>query len=148
MEKEYLEKAKEELKRVDHLIFVSLKYTRTVDVIRNIIQRMIASFDFLVEGLCVELKESKKIESVPQAPGMRCNIIKEYIKDERILEFVDFYLYLRKLILSKFDRQQEFRRHVTMMTFVNGEQIKIDIDAVTEYYKKAKSYVEYIEGEK
>ena len=31
----------EELKRVDHLVYVSLKYTRTVDVIRSIIDRLI-----------------------------------------------------------------------------------------------------------
>ena len=37
----YLDKAKSELKRADHLIFVSLKYTRTVDVIRSIIERLI-----------------------------------------------------------------------------------------------------------
>ena len=40
---ETLENAKEELKRVDHLIFVSLKYTRTVDVLLNVINRIISS---------------------------------------------------------------------------------------------------------
>ena len=41
MPKESIDKAKEELKRVDHLFFVSLKYTKTVDVIKSLIDRLI-----------------------------------------------------------------------------------------------------------
>ena len=33
--KEALDNAKEELKRVDHLFYVSLKYTRTADMMRH-----------------------------------------------------------------------------------------------------------------
>jgi len=35
--RESIENAVEELKRVDHSIFVSLKYTRTVDILVNIL---------------------------------------------------------------------------------------------------------------
>ena len=38
---ENLENAKEELKRIDHLIYVTLKYTRTVDVLLSVVERMI-----------------------------------------------------------------------------------------------------------
>ena len=40
--------AEKELKRVDHLIYVSLKYTRTVDVFKNIIKRLISTIDFIM----------------------------------------------------------------------------------------------------
>jgi hypothetical protein len=43
--KESLSEAFEELKRADHLIYVSLKYTRTVDVIKSIIERLINAYD-------------------------------------------------------------------------------------------------------
>ncbi len=45
MEHEFLETAQDELKRADHLMFVSLKYTRTVDVIKSIITRLKAAID-------------------------------------------------------------------------------------------------------
>ena len=38
---ESLENAKEELKRIDHLIYVTLKYTRTVDVLLSVVERMV-----------------------------------------------------------------------------------------------------------
>ena len=37
--------ADEELKRADHMIYVTLKYTRTADVIHNILKRLINAFD-------------------------------------------------------------------------------------------------------
>jgi hypothetical protein len=41
----------EELKRVEHLIYVSLKYTRTVDVILNILNRMTDGYALMVDAL-------------------------------------------------------------------------------------------------
>ncbi len=38
---ESLDLAKEEIKRADHLMYVSLKYTRTVDILKSIIERLI-----------------------------------------------------------------------------------------------------------
>lgn len=48
--KEAITNAVEELKRVDHLIYVSLKYTRTVDVIRSVINRLIESYNAIIDG--------------------------------------------------------------------------------------------------
>ena len=44
----HLDEAKEEIKRADHLIYISLKYTKTVDVIKITIQRLINAFDFAI----------------------------------------------------------------------------------------------------
>ena len=61
---ESLDNAKEELKRVDHLIYVSLKYTRTVDVIKSIIERMINAFDFSIRAGLEYAKGKKKIKAI------------------------------------------------------------------------------------
>ena len=45
---DYIDDMKSELKRVDHIIYVSLKYTRTVDVIKHAIDRMISAIDFWI----------------------------------------------------------------------------------------------------
>ena len=40
--------AKEELKRADHLLYVTLKYTRTADVIKNTIHRLLNAIDYAI----------------------------------------------------------------------------------------------------
>ena len=49
--REKLEEAFEELKRVDHLIYVSLKYTRTTDVLKNVIDRMITTAECMMNAI-------------------------------------------------------------------------------------------------
>ena len=74
---ESLTDANEELKRVDHLVYVSLKYTRTVDVIKSVIERLISSVDFMMEALFEYLKEKKKIVDVPLAPVEKAETLKK-----------------------------------------------------------------------
>jgi hypothetical protein len=143
--KEALDEAKNELKRADHLIFVSLKYTRTCDVFKSIIERLINSIDWMLIAILKKLKEESKIKEIPPQPGMKCSEIKKHIDDEKILEMIDFYLLLRKISRAEFTRAREYRRHVTMTVCVDEEDKEINIDSVTDNYKKTKEYLEYIE---
>ena len=80
---QHLDDGVEELKRVDHLVMVSLKYTRTVDVIRSVIERIIASYDFFILALLTHLKDKKRIDQVPGNPVMKCELIKEKFSDNK-----------------------------------------------------------------
>ena len=142
-----LHEAKEELKRVEHLISVSLKYTRTVDVFKSIIERMINAYDFLIEGFLEKAKSEKKIEHVPTAPRLRCEeMMKLFNNDEKMLEYMRFYIFLRSINRAEFDRRNEFRRHVTMITYLeNDEIIDIKLDDISEYQEKIKEFVSYSE---
>ncbi|MFH1317204.1 MAG: hypothetical protein ABII01_06810 [Candidatus Woesearchaeota archaeon] len=80
IDNENLQEAFSELKRADHLIFVSLKYTRTVDVIKSIIERLINCLDFSIIALLESYKEKKKITDIPSSPVARAKKIK---RDDR-----------------------------------------------------------------
>ncbi len=143
---EFLINANEELKRVDHLIYVSLKYTRTVDVIRSIIVRLIDSYNYLFEDMLQNLLKRKKIKEIPVAPQQRCTLLKEqYASDPVIIGFVDLYLLLRKLSRAKYSEKNEFRRHVTMTAHFEGqEDVPVDIDIISDYYKKTREFLDYV----
>ena len=133
---ESLDEAKEELKRVDHLIYVSLKYTRTVDVLLNAISRMMDAYDLLFESLLNKAEEEKKIIEVPLTPIERGNLVKElYAEDEQIIDNVELSFLLRKLHRSPNpQREQEYRRHVTLRTHIDGREEIVNIDLITNYY--------------
>ncbi len=148
--KEYLDKALEEFKRVDHLLYVSLKYTRTVDVIKSVIHRLITTYDCIMDGLLNRLLEEKKIKEIPTAPAMKAEIIKkEFRDDEKIVDNLDFYLLLRRLAKCKnIGKREEYRRHVTMIAHLsNTHTVEVKIDDIKEYYLKAKDFLEYIQEE-
>ena len=146
--KDYLDKVKDELKRVDHLLYVSLKYTRTVDVIRSVINRLINAFDLGMEGLIAKVKKRRKTLEIPSQPRKKCELVKElYADDEKILKFVEFYLELRNIYQAKYTKREEYRRYVTLIAELGpGNIIEVGIDKLHEYEEVAKEFIEYLEG--
>jgi len=141
--KETIEKAQEELKRVDHLFYVSLKYTKTVDVIRSIITRLINSFEFTIDALFLYMKKKRKIKEIPTNPMSKIAEIKKLFKDdERFLDDIDIYVLLRKLNKAKYTCSKEFRKHVTMHTNVDDKKINVKVDIIQEYFERIKDFVE------
>ena len=151
--REALENAIQELKRVDHLFWVSLKYTRTVDVIRHTVQRLVNVFDFGLDSILKQAKDDKLIEEVPKIPGQKCDMLKKTFPDNnKLLEYVKLYVKLRKILKAEYSKREEYRRHVTMTVKVDGETIDVDIDLLREYYDKSKEFIHLVramvEGEK
>ena len=139
--KQYFQDAKEELKRVDHLIYVSLKYTRTVDVLKNVLERMINFYEIIINGKLEELKELRKIDEVPAQPVKKCEQLLLLTHNDaqiniQIKEVIKNYLRFRKLLRSDFDSINEYRRHVAFIAHTDDEgDVEIHIVFVTYHYK-------------
>lgn len=144
---EYLAEAREELKRVDHIIYVSLKYTRTVDVIRNGLNRLVGMFDFLIESLVEYAKKEKKFRQIPKSPRLKVELVREaFAEDERILWYMNFYIFLRDILKAPFDKREEYRRHVTMIAKLWDRTVDVNIDTLEDNLLKiAKEFLEYTE---
>jgi len=143
---EALDNAKRELKRADHLIFVSLKYTRTVDVLKNIIARLIVIVDSGFEVLLKKGVDDKKITEIPKLNRLRVDDVKKiYGSDPKIMQFIDFYQLLRKIDKAHFERKMEYRRHVTMTAELENEKIEVTIDIISDYFQRTTEFINYIE---
>ncbi len=146
--KESLYEAKDELKRVDHQIYVSLKYTRTVDVLMNCIGRMIDAYGCLIDSLLKYAVEKKRIkeEHLPSTPLERGEMARVLFKDDIVQKNMELYFLLRKIHKTNPKKEQEFRRHVTLRTMLDGKEITVDIDKASEYYDHIKGFYEWIES--
>lgn len=141
--KEIIEKAKEELKRADHLYYVSLKYTKTVDVIKSIIERLINAFDFSIDSLFMYMQKKKKIKEIPTNPVTKSIEIKKLFSDDpQFLEDIDFYMLLRKIIRADYTASKEFRKHVTMTVTMEDRIMEINIEIILGYFNRTKDFVE------
>jgi hypothetical protein len=140
--------AVEELKRVDHLIFVSLKYTRTVDVIKNTVKRIIACYDFGMDALLLYAKEKKLVDEIPLIPALKLELLEKTFKDNKeLLDNLKFYLELRKVIKAEYSKREEYRRHVTMTAHLSDKRsIEVNIDILREFYEKTKSFITLVKN--
>ncbi|MCK5025547.1 MAG: hypothetical protein KAS15_03080 [Nanoarchaeota archaeon] len=140
---ELFEEAASEFKRADHLFYVSLKYSRTGDVLMSLIDRLIACIDKSMDVL-FKLKEIKEI---PPAPLPRANLIKQnFAEDKLIMKTMDLFFIMRKMIRSEKEASNEFRRtlKVTIQMPDEDEPFILDIDTAEIYYDLVKTYLQHI----
>ena len=143
--KESLDSARDELKRVDHLFYVSLKYTRTADMMRHMVERLINAFSFGVDSLFKYAKENKKINEIPLNPVMKAKLLEKIFPDEDLKAQMELYLNLRKIIRAEYSKREEYRRHVTMTCVLEGGEIaEVNIDVLKDYYEMARGFIKYV----
>jgi len=130
-----------ELKRVDHLIYVTLKYTRTVDVIRTIIEKLIDTLNHKTIDIYEFQIDKKKVTTVPHVPLVRMkHIEKFYPKDKEVKNIVDFYVLLKKIYNAEYRAKEEYRKNVTLVT----KDEEVNIEMLKNYYQLTQDYVEYL----
>ncbi len=128
--------AKGELKRADHLIYVTLKYSRTVDVIKNILKRLISAIDMAVNDLL-----TRKKKKIPKIIKEKLTLLeKTYPKDNKIKDYIDFYYLLLKIDKADFKKKEEYRKNVTLIT----RYAEVNIPLVMEYFEKTIELVNYL----
>ena len=138
---EAYENAKGEQRRADHLMYVSLKYTRTVDVLKSLVERLINTYDNLILALLIKAE----VKDPPRIPRLRVEIVRNhYSEDQEILHHMQLYILLRDISKASYDRRREFRRHVTMIAHLDDKEIEVTIDIIEDYFKKVRDFVTYI----
>jgi len=138
--------AREELKRADHLIFVTLKYTKTVDVIKNTIHRLINAFDFGVIYALEYFKKQKKLKDIPLSPLSRAQILKKLTaRRPEMRDFLDFYFLLKRIDRAEYTKREEYRKNVALTVLDNDEAFTVDITRLLEFYDRTHQFVIFVE---
>lgn len=147
---EYLNDAKKQLKRLDHSVYVSLKYTRTVDVLKSIVERMVETISPLMDSLLAQAKNEGKVKEIPSNIPLKCRLIKEvyagHIRHDEINKMIDFFMFLRKVRRAEdYESINEYRRHVALITEIDGEDVELNLDKIHEYYDQTKGFINLVE---
>lgn len=141
---EYLLEAREELKRLEHIIYVSLKYTRTVDVILNAIHRMVGMFDMIIEAFLEKAQEEGKIQALPKSPALRSTWVAEmYAEDREFQKYLGFYTFLKTILKLPHQKREEYRRHVTLIVELDKATAEMNIDNLMNCEKFVHSFFSY-----
>jgi len=126
----------------DHLLYVSLKYTKTCDVIMNLILRWKRMMETSIEKILEHAKKKKKISSVSTNPvGMIEQIKILFKKDGEFLEVIDLYEMFRKIRELKTERIGEFRKNVTLKVFYQGKEIDVNLEKLKEYAELLEKFI-------
>ena len=139
------ESAREELKRADHLIYVSLKYTRTADVIKNTVKRLISAMDFVIADILKYLKTKKKrVKVIPELPKLRADLL--HTLSAEFQDDIHFYYLLKSIDKAEYSKKEEFRKNVALLAHLSPkETLEVNMALLTEYYKHTVDFVKRAE---
>jgi len=126
----------------DHLLYVSLKYTKTCDVIMNLILRWRKMIETSMEKILEHAKKRKKISSIPTNPiGQIAEIKKLFKKDEEFLEVIELYEMFRKIRELRTERIGEFRKNVNLKIYYQGKEIDVNLEKLKEYAEMLEKFI-------
>ena len=126
----------------DHLLYVSLKYTKTCDVIINLILRWRGVIDRGIDNILDHAKKKKKISSIPPNPaGKIAEVRKLFMKDKEFQKTLDMYEMFRKIEELKIEKIGEFRKNVTLKVMYRGKEVNINLDQLKEYAERLEKFI-------
>jgi hypothetical protein len=126
----------------DHLLYVSLKYTKTCDVIKNLILRWRKMIETAIEEILKHAKKRKKVSSISSNPLGKIEEIKKlFKKDKNFLDVLEMYEMFRKIDELRTERIGEFRKNVALRIFYQGKEINVDLEKLKDYAEKLEKFI-------
>jgi hypothetical protein len=126
----------------DHLLYVSLKYTKTCDVITNLIRRWERMISTSIDSILAHAKKKKKIKILPTNPIIKIEEVRKlFKKDAEFQKVIDSYEMFRKIDELRKERIGEFRKNVNLKVFYRGEEINIDLEKLKEYSEMLEKFI-------
>lgn len=140
------QRIEKERRVAEHLFYVSLKYTKTCDVILNLILRWQAMIEECVNALLEKAKKKKLIKNIPQAPRAKINLLMEALKKEKIVtDTLVLYLFLKKIPKLEHVREAEFRKGVNLKITDNEKVINIDMEKLKMWQELLERFLSFVQ---
>jgi len=140
-----MEKIIKEKISADHLLYVSLKYTKTCDVIINLLLRWKIMIDMGMEKLVEKAKKEKKWKPVSDAPRAKLVQLMKLYADEPIMkQTLELYELFRDIEKLEKVRENEFRKGVNLRVTYKEQLININLDKLKEYSQILEKFISYL----
>ena len=126
----------------DHLLYVSLKYTKTCDVITNLLLRWRKMIETCIDHLLKKSQKEAKGPEVSENAMGKIKQIKELFSDDKdFIEVMDFFMMLRKLETLKCERIGEFRKNVALKIQFRGQEINVNLEQLKIYAEMMEKFI-------
>jgi len=129
----------------DHLLYVSLKYTKTCDVILNLISRWQNMIEMSFTALLEEAVKQKKIKTMLRSPKDRVDTIRKiFKKSKEVQEVIPLYIFFRRIPGLEKTREGEFRKNLNLKIADGKNVVEINLEKLKEYEEILERFISYV----
>ena len=137
------------LNSVEHMIYVSCKFTRTCEMLYSAIGALAQAYEKFFElGFEYFLTEAEleKYQDIPFLEKMR--ILSQYFKHNGIHIDLGDYKLLKQLLLNEYESVGEYRKNLAIVFYLDDGEMQINLLKLTEFYKNLKEVFEVFNPQK
>ena len=126
----------------DHLLYVSLKYTKTCDVILNLLARWKSLIELSFDTILEHRVEAGKISAMPTNPKQRIEFMKKYFKKfEDVQAVIPLYIFFKRVPDLTKTRGGEFRKNVNLKVIDPKKTTEINMEKLGEYAEIVEKFI-------
>ena len=126
----------------DHLLYVSLKYTKTCDVILNLLARWKSLIEISFDAILEKKVEDGKILAMHTNPKQRIEFIKKYFsKVDVIQNVIPLYIFFKRIPDLNKNKSGEFRKNVNLKIIESSKTTEINMEKLGEYYEIVEKFI-------
>lgn len=135
---EYLIQLKRHLNSIEHMIYVSCKFTRTTEMLRKVMETIVVGYE---QFFSVAYHMLVKEEGLDQFSTIhhKIQILNETLLNRGINVDLSEYFLLKKLLMSEFECIGEYRKNLCMVSYVDGEEFIINMNKLLDFYNSLKN---------
>jgi len=139
-----MQRIEDEMKAARHLLYVSLKYTKTGDVILNLMYRWRQMIENAVNIMLEKAKKKKLIKEIPVAPKLKVTLLAQLLKKEpMVIETLHLYSFFRRIDTLEHFKEHEFRKNVALRV-IDDTEINIDIEKLKEWQALLENFIKFV----
>ena len=139
-----MQQIENEMKAAQHLLYVSLKYTKTGDVILNLMHRWRLMIEHSVDMMLEKAKKKKLIKEIPIAPKLKVQLLAQLLKKEPIVvDTLHLYSFFRRVDTLEHFKEHEFRKNVALRV-IDEKEIVIDVEELKEWQSLLENFIKFV----
>lgn len=133
---EQLIQLKRHLNSIEHMIYVSCKFTRTTEMLRKVMETIVSGYEqYFVVAYEVFVNSE---EGMTYNVHSKIQFLSESLANKGIYIDLSDYFLLKKLLISDFDSIGEYRKNLCMVSYVDDQEHVINMNKLLEFYDNLK----------
>lgn len=134
---EHLRDLRRQLNSIEHMIYVSCKFTRTSEMLRKVMETIVVGYEqffSLAYMMFSEQEGGHEIGSVQH----KVQLLTEVLSARGIhIDLSDYFL-LKRLLISDFESIGEYRKNLCIVSYMDGQEYMINMPKLLEFYENLK----------
>ena len=124
------------LNSIEHMIYVSCKFTRTTEMLRKVMETIVVGYENFFVIAYHTFVDAQEFRDSPVSHKVQ--VLSESLAARGInIDLSDYFL-LKRLLLSDFDSIGEYRKNLCMVSYIDGEEYVINMNKLLDFFDNLK----------